>query len=281
MYDAHLHLQDERFDPCREAVIAAAVAVGVTGACCCGCAPDDWRAVSTLAAKMSDFGNQGTENHFSLLPAFGVHPWYAGDLPADWLAQLEEMLVLHPEAPVGEVGMDGLREDPPREVQRQVLCAQLELAVRFNRPVVLHGARAWGELMAILKPFAPQLPGFVLHAFGGSVDVLREAVAVGGYVSFAGPVCNPAAKRVRAAAVAAPAERLLIETDAPDMAPWRQKSEVRSQESEDKTPDNINHPANLVEVARAVAELRGVPVEELAAVAMANARRVYRVAGCK
>ena len=310
MYDAHLHLQDERFDSYREAVIAAAVAAGVAGGCCCGSSTDDWQTVSQLSAECgmrnAEFGARSEQletqpqrpsprraphpelhhpnsaprtphSAFAILPAFGVHPWYAGNLPADWLTRLKEFLAHHPEAPVGEIGIDGLRDDPPRDLQRQVLCAQLELAVRLNRPVVLHSARAWGDLLAIIKPFAPHLPGFVMHAFGGSADILRAVMALGGYVSFAGPVCNPAAKHVRAAAAATPAERLLIETDAPDMVPLGQDSDFKFQISKCGISAEINHPANLVYVARAVAELRGVPVAEIAAITTANARRVYRL----
>jgi TatD DNase family protein len=214
-------------------------------------------------------------SEFFILPAFGVHPWYCGNLPSAWLTLLAEFLARHPEAPVGEIGIDGLRDDVPRDAQRQALCAQLELATRLHRPVVLHGARAWGELLAIVKPFAPRLPGFVTHAFSGSADILREIVAMGGTLSFAGAVCNPAARRVRAAATAAPAERLLIETDAPDMLPQGLCSGFRVQAEDNGKIREINHPANLVLVARAVAELRGAPVEEIAALTTANARRVY------
>ena len=307
VFDAHFHLQDERFDACRDAVIAAALAAGVTGGCCCGSAPDDWHAVSRM--RNAECGARSMEprapasalfspdsiprtphSAFFSLPAFGVHPWYAGNLPADWLAQLEELLVRHPEASVGEIGIDGLRDDPPRDVQRRVLCAQMELAARLHRPVVLHGARAWGELLAVLQPFAPRLPGFVAHAFGGSDDILREVVSRGGFVSFAGTVCNPAAKRVRAAAAAVSADRLLIETDAPDMKPVGAESSPASPRGADIPVScagagggparlaAINHPANLVYVARAVAQLRGMPVEEIAAITTANAKRVYRIA---
>ena len=227
MFDAHCHLQDERFDACRDAVVAAALTAGVSGVCCCGSSVSDWQKVRRLSAER---GVRSVElravprvlhatpalhttaaalrtplSTFRILPAFGVHPWYAGNLPANWLAQLEELLVQYPAAPVGEIGLDGVRDNPPRDLQRQVLQAQLELAVRLHRPVVCHGARAWGEWLETLRPFVPHLPGFVAHAFGGSEDILREIVALGGFVSFAGSVCNPAAKRVRAAAAAAPA----------------------------------------------------------------------------
>ena len=273
MFDAHLHLQDQRFDASRSDVIAAAVDAGVTGACCCSCSPEDWRSVSTLAEKIAEVSQQRSGIQFALLPAFGVHPWYAGNLPADWLTQLETFLTHHPAAPMGEIGIDGLRDEPPRAIQRQIFCAQLELAARLHRPVVLHGARAWGELLEILKPFAPRLPGFMLHAFGGSADILREAVHMGGYISFAGTVCNPAATRVRAAVLATPSERLLIETDAPDMLPWGAASSPASPRGAGSPALRIlNQPANLVRVAQAVAALRGVSVEELAATTAQNGR---------
>lgn len=289
MYDAHFHLQDARFDACRDAVLAAAVAAGVRGGCCCGCEPGDWEAVAALAEqsrlRRSDVGGSTPDvRHapFSLLPAFGVHPWHAGGLPADWLAWLEAVLLRHPEAPVGEIGIDGLRAEPPREAQRLVCIRQLELAVRLHRPVVLHGARAWGELVAVVKPFAPRLPGFVAHAFAGSLETLRELAALGGCVSFAGSVCNPAARRVRAAAAAAPAERLLLETDAPDMRPEGTSTAAGAQRPEDAhrqgwaaVPSELNQPANLGYVARAVAATRGMEADEVAARTEANARRVY------
>jgi TatD DNase family protein len=271
MYDAHLHLQDDRFDNCRAAVRRAAVAAGVTGGCCCGTSPHDWPAVCALADQPS------ATTGFHLLPAFGVHPWYAGELPADWLTQLEALLQQYPAAPVGEIGLDGLRDHPSRAVQRQVLTAQLELAVRLQRPVVLHGARAWGDLLAALRPIAPRLPGFVAHAFGGSADIQRELLAMGGFLSFAGTVCNPAAKHVRTAAASTPAERLLIETDAPDLLPFQPKTGASAPEQTLAIPAAVNHPAQLVTIAATLAELRGVTVAELGALTTANAQLALNV----
>jgi TatD DNase family protein len=270
MYDAHLHLQDDRFDNCRTAVLRAAVAAGVTGGCCCGTSPDNWPAVGILADQPS------ATTGFHLLPAFGVHPWYAGELRADWLPQLEALLQQYPAAPVGEIGLDGLHDHPSRAVQRQVLSAQLELAVRLQRPVVLHGARAWGDLLAALRPIASRLPGFVAHAFGGSADIQRELLALGGFLSFAGTVCNPAAKHVRTAAASTPAERLLIETDAPDLLPRQPRTSAPPPDYAPAIPAEINHPARLVSIAATLAELRGVGIAELGALTSANAQRLYR-----
>jgi TatD DNase family protein len=270
MYDVHLHLQDERFATCRTAVLRAAVAAGITGGCCCGCAPRDWPDVADLAAA----GAPALAG-FRLLPAFGVHPWYAGELPADWLTRLEELLVHHPGAPLGEIGLDGLREHPPRAEQRRVLTLQLELAARLRRPVVLHGARAWGELLETLRPMASRLPGLVAHAFGGSADIQRGFLALGGHLSFAGTVCNPAARNVRAAALATPAEQLLIETDAPDLLPHTAEPPAEPPASDPAIPAGINHPARLVTIAATLAALRGIPVAELATHTTNNARQLF------
>lgn len=267
MFDAHLHLQDTRFDTCRDAVIAAAIAAEVRGACCCGTSPDDWDAVSVSGGF--------PRSPFSILPAFGVHPWYADPLPPDWMERLESFLALRPDAPVGEIGLDGIRDLPSREIQRKVLVAQLEMAIRLRRPVVLHGARAWGELLAVLRPLASRLPGFVGHAFGGSAEVLRDWVALGGFLSFAGTVCNPMATRVRAAVSATPDDRLLIETDAPDMIPAGPKPEDDSRSLEHGIPEGVNHPALLLRVCRSVAQLRNEPVAATASLTQANALRFF------
>lgn len=267
MFDAHLHLQDARFDTCRDAVIAAAIAAGVRGACCCGTAPDDWKAVAAM--------DDSPRSPFSILPAFGVHPWFADPLPPDWIERLESFLALRPNAPVGEIGLDGIRALPSREIQRRMLVAQLEIAIRLRRPVVLHGARAWGELLAVLRPLASRLPGFVGHAFGGSADVLRDWVALGGFLSFTGTVCNPMAARVRAAVAATPADRLLIETDAPDGMPAGGEPDGIWRRPDPGIPAGINHPALLSQVCRSVAQLRNEPVAATAGLTQENALRFF------
>jgi TatD DNase family protein len=260
MFDAHTHLQDERLAGCRAAVLAAAAAADVTDACCCGSAPDDWRGVAQLAAAPCPL---------RLWPAFGVHPWYVGGLPRDWRDLLEDFLVAHPAAAVGEIGMDGLRKEVPKDWQREVFTAQLALATRHGRTVVLHGARAWGALIEALQPHAAALPSLVVHAFAGSRDSLRALLALGAYISFVGTLCNPAAARVRAAAAVTPAARLLVETDSPDLLP---RDGVAAG---DEPAARLNQPANLTLVVRALAAIRGAGQAETAALTAANARRAF------
>ena len=262
MFDAHTHMQDARFDACRAALLEAAAAAGVTGLCTCGTAPDDWDGVAQLAAD--------TTAPVTILPAFGVHPWYADNLPSDWPDRLDACLRAHPGAAVGEIGIDGLRRDLDPVAQRNNFIVQLELAVRHQRTVVVHGARCWGSLADLLQPYAARLPGIVLHAFAASEPLIRRFHDLGAYFSFAGSVCNPNARRVRAAAAAVPPDRLLIETDTPDILP--PGGQPVSAVPHDPP---LNQPANLPLVAQAVAHIRGLDVAELGAVVERNARRVY------
>jgi TatD DNase family protein len=266
VFDAHVHLHDERLDGCRDEVLAAAAAAGVTAACCCGGSPADWEALARLAARPSPL---------HLLPAYGVHPWHVGDLPPDWLERLEQRLLADPRAAVGEIGVDGVHRDVPGDLQRVVLRAQLELAARLRRPVVLHGARAWGALCEALAPHAARLPAFMAHAFAGSAEILGRLVGWGGYVSFAGTVCNPAARRVRAAAACVPPAHLLAETDTPDLLPAGGASAGHDPAA------RLNQPANLPLVTAALAEVRGAAPAGIATLTDANARRLLAgVAAC-
>ncbi len=244
-----------------ETAVHEAALAQVTGVCCCGTTPEDWAATERLAQVPMPF---------VVVPAFGVHPWYVRHLPSDWFEALEACLDRNPVAAIGEIGLDGVLEDVPADLQEKVLLRQLGLAEQARRPVVLHGARAWGRLVEILKPCARRLPGFVAHGFGGSAEILRQILNMGGYVSFAGSVCNPKAAKIRAAAREIPDSQILVETDTPDLFPQGGRPIAVGA---DRKP--LNHPANLAVVLAEVAALRGVTPEELSDITGANARRVF------
>ncbi len=266
MFDAHTHIQDPRLDPCRAAALAAACRAGLSGLCCCATAPHDWDAVAALVCDRP-----------LIIPAWGVHPWQASNLPEGWEDRLDALLHAHPAAAVGECGLDGIRAEPSPDLQRAVLRRQLELAAARGRPVVLHGARAWGALIAAVKPFAGRIPALVAHSFGGSRDMLRDWLALGGFVSFSGTLCNPAAVRVRAAAAATPADRLLVETDCPDLFPRGGVPCPGLAAPADAADTGPNHPANLAVVLDALAAIRGVTTDALAGLTEGNARRAFGV----
>ncbi len=260
MFDAHVHLQDPRLGHILGEVIQAAAKSGVTALCCCATAPDDWEPVQILAEA---------ELPFALVPAFGVHPWHVQNLPPDWRETLIARLEHIPIAAVGEIGMDGLRREISPEVQERVFVAQLDIAIQMARPVVLHGARAWGRLLDLLRPRVKSLPGFILHSFSGSAEILRQALDLGGYLSFAGTVCNPKATKVRTAASLTPESAILIESDTPDIFPTGGIAA-----GSDQAGRPLNQPANLVNVLNEVATLRGITPEHLADVTAVNACRI-------
>jgi len=261
MFDAHAHLQDMRLRMAHDAWVEAAARAQITGVCSCGTRPDDWQETAAIARQPLPF---------IIVPGFGVHPWYVQSLPNDWQETLERFFDQHSTAVVGEIGLDGIRDEIPAELQETVFRWQLDFAARHHRPVVLHGARAWGRLVEVLKPYAKQIPGLVAHSFGGSPDILKELLKMGGYVSFAGTVCNTNATKVRIAAKETPASHILVETDAPDLFPLGGTSI-----GNDETHKPVNHPANLPLILCEIAALRGMTPEELSDITGANARRLF------
>ena len=204
--DAHVHLQTfpEAMLP---QVMARARAAGVVRFGCCGTSPADWDRVIAIAAS-----EPGVE------PSCGLHPWHAADsaTPEDWLERLEALLAAHAELGVGEIGLDALRPNP--EEQMKAFSAQLALAAHGGRGVALHVVRAHGEMIAALRPVAGSLPRILLHSASCSPEIWREYERLGACVGIGPTVLNPRATRVRELARIVPEDRLLFETDSPDMA---------------------------------------------------------------
>lgn len=255
-FDAHVHLFDARLACVRDAFEAAAQRAGVTA--CVGCAafPEEWSCA--VSSRMA------------VTRALGVHPWVAEKGTPACLALLKQVLRDDESALVGEIGLDGLRPTADDgATQARVFEAQLTLAAALNRPVVLHGARAWQPLFAQLSPWVSRLPAVMVHGAAFSEEMLRLPLFRQGrlWVSIGGAVVNPKARRVRALAAAVPMERLLIETDAPDLFP------VGGTHLPGETSDaRLNHPGNLPLIAATLATLRGCSVQELAEQTFANAQ---------
>lgn len=263
MFDAHAHLQDSRYAGLLTGVLERALDEHVTGICCCGTAPSDWQGVK-------DVGTAYGSAALIIVPSYGVHPWYVECLPQNWAESLEMYLDEDPVAAVGEIGIDGIRKDVSREFQREIFKYQLELAVVHHRPVVLHGARAWGELVDNLKPYASRIPSIVVHGFSGSSEILRCFVELGAYISLAGSVCNPKAVKVREAAALVPDGQLLIETDAPDLFP-----NGGAPAAMDAKNRPLNQPSNLTLICKEVAILRHVSAEVIADITASNSRMAF------
>ncbi len=256
LFDAHTHLHDRRIEPTLAALLDVARQHGIGRWNVCGTSPADWPAVSALVAR-----------HPCMSGAYGIHPWYVASATGAWREQLSELLRADPRAAVGEVGLDATPRGGPAGLQEPLLREQLELAVREARPVVLHAARCLDPLLVLLRAFAHRLPGFLVHAFSGSIEQWRAIERLGGCVSVGGAVLHPNATGLQAAVRAVAPERLLIETDAPDLRP---RDGLGCGPS-----GQLNHPANLQAIARRVAQLRAMPLADLATRTTANAQRLF------
>jgi TatD DNase family protein len=249
--DSHNHLHDPRLGDAAP-VIAAMKAAGV-GRCVVNATCEaDWPAVANLALVHPDF----------ILPAFGIHPWQAHTATGGWRERLADLLEKHPHATIGECGLDKWVSFPPMDVQVPVFEAQLALSRETGRPPTIHCLRAWGVLLESLTARPP--PRFLMHSFGGSIETARQLIPMGAWFSFSGHFLHPRKTAVLEVFRQLPRERILLETDAPDMLP--PAGIIRH-----PLPENLNHPANLPAVGRALASALGMPEDELAGLTRANA----------
>jgi TatD DNase family protein len=270
-YDAHNHLQDAWLAPHRAKVIDDLAQIPLAKAVVNGTAEDDWAGVATLA-------NQ----HAFVLPSYGLHPWNVGNRSPCWRDALQTQLDRNPSAGVGEIGLDrwilerakpddprltGLRRAPLDE-QIEVFVSQLALAAERDLPVTIHCLDAWGALADILRKSARPKRGFLLHAYAGSVEMAREFVTLGAYFSFNGYFLGERQAAKREVFCTLPADRLLVETDAPAMPLPAARQRYTLPGLADG--NSINHPANIGVVYEGLAEVRGIEVEELASTVEQN-----------
>lgn len=255
--DIHVHLQEKVLLDRIDEVMQACRAEGVKLLACNGTKPEDWADVAALA-----------ERYPEVLPCFGVHPWYVGEAGEAWEIQLRDFLQRHPDAPVGEIGIDRWIEPRDEALQERVFRRQLHIARELDRVAMVHCLRAWGWLMEILQ--TEKLPrAMLIHSFGGSAEMIKPLAECNAYFSFAGSIFEPKRQKLRDACKAVPRDRLLIETDAPALiAPEGH----RKYHVTDENGEVLNHPANLPYVYKGVAGLIGCSVDELREQVTANAR---------
>src|SRR5579863_7400522 len=253
LIDSHCHLDSEQFDGDREAVIERALAAGVERmvAIGTGTGPPDLEAGVRLADRFPSF-----------YATVGVHPHDAHKASRETYQRLSELLA-HPKVvALGEIGLDYHYDLSPRDVQRTVFIEQMRVARDARKPIVIHTREAWDDTLALLEEhWAPAgLPG-IMHCFSGGPAEARRCLQVGFYLSFGGIVTFPKATAIQEAARTAPADRLLVETDAPYLAPVPKRGKR-------------NEPAYILETARRLAALRGETPEEIARVTTENFRRL-------
>ena len=229
---------------------------GIGGMVCCGTSPDDWASLQRAATGVP-----------GVIPAYGLHPWFVpGEAGADAAAldELARLLAADPQASVGEIGIDFVRRDGASPARQQALLdAQLQLAQRLGRVAIIHCVRAWGALVDTLAAVGPLPRGLVLHAYGGSAEMIVPLARLGAFFSFKAGDDTPSPKTVACMQVVPP-ERLLLESDlylAEDGA------------------DAVVQRQRLERVAAQLAAATGMTPAQAASLTTANARRCWAHGG--
>lgn len=248
--DTHAHLEMDAFDADREEVLARAAAAGLTAIVTVGTTLPDCEKAVALA-----------RSHGQVFASVGIHPHEARDAGAAAYEALRRLAAEPKVVALGEIGLDFFYDHSPREQQLKSFAEQLDLAAELDLPVIIHDRDAHGETLGLLRERRGRLRG-VLHCFSGDAAMAQECVELGYYISVAGPVTYPKADQLRSAAREVPLERLLVETDCPYLAPQSRRGKR-------------NEPAYVIETARRLAELRGVPLPEMERITADNARRLF------
>lgn len=244
LYDAHLHLQDECLRPHLDEIVAELRRLDIRRWVVNGTCEADWPEVARLA-----------ETYPEVLPAYGMHPWFIKDRSDHW----EEMLSDYLSAPerravaVGEIGLDKWIRDHRIDEQEAVFRRQLRLAAAAQLPPVIHCLKAWGRLLEVLNSEPLPERGFLLHSFAGPVEMVDDFLELGAYFSFSGYFLQERKAAVVETFRQIPRDRILLETDAPDMLP---PEDVITHPLSDEEGNAINHPANLRAIALGI-EARG------------------------
>jgi TatD DNase family protein len=257
LIDSHAHLDFPQFDADREQMLERARQAGVGTILSIGIGegPHQLRAALPFA-----------EQHDWIYASMGIHPDAAHQATDAHFDEMRE-LARHPKVIAwGEIGLDYHYEEPPRDVQQRVFRRQLELASETKLPVIIHCRDAWRDCLPILEDVWEGTGiGGIFHCFTGTEEDARRGLDMNFLVSFAGNLTYPKSEELRRVAGTLPLDRLLLETDSPFLAPQGRRGKR-------------NEPAFVLEVARALASVRDLAVDEAAAATSANFRRLFGLA---
>ena len=252
IFDSHAHYLDSRFNEDRDTLLTTLLSSDVCGIIENGTTAADSHEAVALAHR-----------HNGVWAAVGIHPGEAADAVQGDLTVLEQLAADEKAVAIGEIGLDYHYEDCcPRETQQYWFRAQLELANRLSLPVVVHDREAHEDTLRFLQEYRP---AGVVHCFSGSVEMARELLKLGLYIGIGGVVTFKNARKTVEVAAEIPLDRLLLETDAPYLAPVP----LRGQRCDS---------AMIRYTADTIAALRGISIEKLLDVTAENARRLYHLA---
>lgn len=260
LFDTHTHIQMDAFDDDRDATVARALDGSVRHIVVCGDDPPTCTGAIDLARR-----------HAGVIPTVGYHPHVAADIGEAEFDQLRAWSSDPACKAIGEIGLDYYRERSPREAQRRVLRAQLDLAIERSLPVLVHSRGAEEEIGEDLGPYAASSPLAgsgrevgIMHCFGGGLDLARQYVDMGFLISIPCSITYPKNEEARRVAAEVPLEKLVIETDSPFLPPQERRGKR-------------NEPAFVSAAAQAIAAARGISFEQVADATTRNARRLFSI----
>ena len=247
LIDAHLHLQDSRFDD-PGGVLQRARKAGLGWLFCNGTREDDWSAVRSLS-----------EQSPLVVPFLGIHPWYCHRVSSRWLTHLRHLITIV-SCGIGEIGLDrgcGIEYS----LQEKFFLEQLNLGVEFHRPVVIHCIRYWGKCLELLERVLPGSGGIpvMIHSFSGSMETMKRLVRLGCTLSFSARLMGRDQEALRAVFQAVDTGHLLLETDSPD-----QLTSIHRQ------THTLNEPALIGSLYRFGARLKQMPLDDFSNQILAN-----------
>lgn len=251
LIDTHCHLDAAEFDADRDAVAQRAYAAGV-------------KLIVIPAVELANFDAvMGACARYPFcVPALGFHPMYIHQHRPEHLDALRAAIEQHKPVAVGEVGLDYFIPDLDPETQEFYFIEQLKIAKKFDLPVLLHIRRANDQALKNLRRY--KVKGGIAHAFNGSVQQAGEFIKLGFKLGFGGAMTYPRALNLRRLAAELPLETIVLETDAPDIPPVFAHKQR-------------NQPGYLPDIAKILAELRGLSPEEIASATTANASQVLGI----
>ena len=251
MIDSHIHLDDARFDANRPDLISTAMQQGVDRFVLPAVQFSGFAKVADLAQTFP-----------SICPAYGLHPYWIATHQAADLDALDDWLHQQTAVAVGECGLDYYLKELDKDKQRLFFERQIELAKQHQLPLILHVRGAVQDVFDLLRKH--NYFKAVMHSFSGSLEQARQITAAGVYLGFGGAITYARATKLRTVVAEIPLQHLLVETDAPD-------------QPVSTAVDAINRPENLLDVVRAMAEIKGVEATEVATVTQNNCQQLFEL----
>ncbi len=253
--DTHAHLDFDAFDKDRKDVLARANQAGVT------------RIINIGGAggmRSNEIALELAQTHDNIWATIGIHPHDAKTVDDEMLVQLAKLAMQERVVAIGETGMDLAKEYSPREVQKKRFRDQLALAKSLDLPIVIHDRDAHSQIKWILQSDGVCGAGGIMHCFSGDADLAKVFIQMGFYISIPGVVTYKNAKKLQQVAREIPLEKMLIETDCPFLAPVPYRGKR-------------NEPSYVKHTAQTIADIRGIPYEELAEHTTRNAISLFRL----